>query len=72
MSRYLNENHVAAIAEYPGSNVLVQDVVIGSKWPALFAAVLGGVMIFGVGFSDLSVSHNAAHDTRHAMVFPCH
>ncbi len=45
---------------------------VGSKWPALFSAVLGAVILFGVGFSNLTVAHNAAHDTRHSMVFPCH
>lgn len=48
------------------------SAAVASKWPALFAAMLGAVILFGVGFSNLSVAHNAAHDTRHAMVFPCH
>lgn len=34
------------------------------------AAILGFAMLFAVGFMD--VSHNAAHDTRHAIAFPCH
>ncbi len=33
---------------------------------------LGAGMIFMVGLSDMSVAHNAAHDTRHAIGFPCH
>lgn len=33
---------------------------------------LGGVMIFGVGLSPSPMAHNAAHDSRHAMGFPCH
>jgi len=40
--------------------------------PALFAAVLGSVIIFGVGFANSAAVHNAAHDTRHAVSFPCH
>ena len=33
---------------------------------------LGLVLIGGVGFaSDMRV-HNGAHDTRHALGFPCH
>ena len=39
---------------------------------ALAAIALGAVMIFGVGFAHSSVLHNAAHDTRHAIGFPCH
>jgi cobalt transporter subunit CbtB len=40
--------------------------------PALMAAVLGIVLLFGVGFSHVEAFHNAAHDTRHAAAFPCH
>jgi cobalt transporter subunit CbtB len=33
---------------------------------------IGASAIFMVGLSDMSVAHNAAHDTRHAIGFPCH
>lgn len=36
------------------------------------AAFLGGVLVFATGFAAPSVLHNAAHDSRHAMNFPCH
>ena len=36
------------------------------------AAVLGLGVIWGVGFSHVPTWHNAAHDTRHSMAFPCH
>lgn len=36
------------------------------------ALVLGLVMLYGVGFSEASVAHNAAHDVRHATGRPCH
>jgi len=39
---------------------------------ALLAALLGLVVIWGVGFSHISVVHNAAHDVRHSNGFPCH
>ena len=34
----------------------------------------GMVLLFAVGFAQGSGSfmHNAAHDTRHAVTFPCH
>jgi cobalt transporter subunit CbtB len=38
----------------------------------LLAAMLGVVLLFGVGFSHVEAFHNAAHDTRHAAAFPCH
>ena len=36
------------------------------------AFLLGGVLIFTVGFAHSSSVHNAAHDTRPAIAFPCH
>jgi len=32
-----------------------------------------GIFIIGfVGFSHMEVVHNAGHDYRHSMAFPCH
>ena len=39
---------------------------------AAVSVVLGLFVIWGVGFSHIAVLHNAAHDTRHSMAFPCH
>ncbi|MFI4988920.1 MAG: CbtB-domain containing protein [Alphaproteobacteria bacterium] len=39
---------------------------------AALAAMLGILLIWAVGFSHVSVLHNAAHDTRHSNAFPCH
>lgn len=36
------------------------------------ALVLGFVLIYSVGFSASATIHNAAHDTRHGLAFPCH
>jgi cobalt transporter subunit CbtB len=38
----------------------------------LIALVLGLGLLVGVGFAGAEVVHNAAHDTRHAIGFPCH
>jgi cobalt transporter subunit CbtB len=38
----------------------------------VFSLLIGGAMIFMVGLSHVSAAHNAAHDTRHAIGFPCH
>jgi len=40
--------------------------------PLLMAAFLGLVIIGTVGFSHMEVLHNAGHDYRHSMAFPCH
>ena len=39
---------------------------------AAMSALLGLVMIWGVGFSHTDAFHNAAHDVRHSNAFPCH
>lgn len=36
------------------------------------AFLLGTVILYGVGFMNTSVAHNAAHDVRHSEGFPCH
>lgn len=36
------------------------------------AFFLGMVFLFGAGFVQTSAVHNAAHDVRHSMAFPCH
>ena len=39
---------------------------------AAVATLLGLGVLWGVGFSHVPAWHNAAHDTRHSMGFPCH
>lgn len=39
---------------------------------ALTALTLGMVILGGVGFAQSHLFHNAAHDTRHGLNFPCH
>jgi cobalt transporter subunit CbtB len=36
------------------------------------ALLLGLVLVGGVGFASDMAVHNGAHDTRHALGFPCH
>ena len=36
------------------------------------ALVFGAIVLFAVGFMPMDAAHNAAHDTRHAIAFPCH
>ena len=38
----------------------------------LAAIAFAGAMLFTVGFAQSATVHNAAHDTRHVQVFPCH
>jgi cobalt transporter subunit CbtB len=39
---------------------------------ALVVMLAGLGLVFTVGFAQPSLLHNAAHDWRHSMSFPCH
>lgn len=43
-----------------------------SVMPIAFAALAGILLLFASGYAQASVLHDAAHDQRHAMAFPCH
>lgn len=49
-----------------------KSAVLAIALPVLTAALLGAVIVYGVGFSPIAAAHNAAHDARHVNVFPCH
>ena len=58
------------------SSVVKSKTAITTHQSALIqifgALVLAAALIYGVGFASMGVAHNAAHDTRHAVAFPCH
>ncbi|WP_137817515.1 MULTISPECIES: CbtB domain-containing protein [unclassified Pseudomonas] len=39
---------------------------------AIGAGLLGALLVYFAGFSQIDAVHNAAHDTRHSSAFPCH
>jgi cobalt transporter subunit CbtB len=46
---------------------------ISKRIVAGFAALfLGSFLLYGVGLAQDPRLHNAAHDTRHSIGFPCH
>jgi len=45
---------------------------IGVRIAALAAFAFGIGLVLTTGFAHSSMAHNAAHDTRHALSFPCH
>jgi cobalt transporter subunit CbtB len=49
--------------ELKGTQRLVAGIV---------ALIIGAGLIFVVGLSQMAAAHNTAHDTRHAIGFPCH
>ena len=50
-----------------GSLSLSQRLIAG-----VLSLFLGLVLVGGVGFASDMAVHNGAHDTRHALGFPCH
>lgn len=40
--------------------------------PAVLAILFGAFLVLGTGFANPTTIHNAAHDGRHALAFPCH
>ena len=62
--RYMNTNPQAKAKTIDRSDL--------SMMPIAFAALAGLVLLFASGYAQASVLHDAAHDQRHAMAFPCH
>jgi cobalt transporter subunit CbtB len=57
---------MTALVKSP-SLTLSQRVAAG-----LVSLFLGTFLIYGVGLAQDDRLHSAAHDTRHAVGFPCH
>lgn len=54
-------------------SALGTDVSSQSRSMQLALAALLGLFVVGfLGFAHMDVVHNAAHDYRHSMAFPCH
>ena len=55
---------------YPADSLQVRLAsVVG---PAVLALSIGVFLVYGAGFAHPSTIHDFAHDTRHAIAFPCH
>ena len=67
----MNEQFEAKAIPHTGSLSGAQNRV-AEAWPALAAMLLGVFILYGVGFAGADVLHNVAHDSRHAITFPCH
>lgn len=39
---------------------------------AFVAFIIGLGLVYGAGFANSETVHDAAHDSRHALSFPCH
>jgi cobalt transporter subunit CbtB len=49
-----------------------QVLTLSRTMQLLGATLLGVIILYGAGFVNTAVVHNAAHDTRHSQGFPCH
>jgi len=56
----------------PGTADSAAELTSARAIPIFMAALLGIFIIGGVGFSHIGALHNASHDYRHSMAFPCH
>jgi cobalt transporter subunit CbtB len=45
---------------------------VGVRTLAIVTFLLGAGLVYLTGFSHSTTLHNAAHDPRHALAFPCH
>jgi cobalt transporter subunit CbtB len=50
----------------------ITDTRISDVLAALATGLAGIALLWAVGFAEIDLLHNAAHDTRHSNVFPCH
>ena len=55
------------------TTVLNGSVSVSQRIKAgLVCLFIGATLVFTVGLSHISAAHNAAHNTRHSLGFPCH
>ena len=50
----------------------ISTVKVSTFSQHIAALLFGAVILFAVGFAPIDAAHNATHDTRHALSFPCH
>ena len=57
-------------------NISAQSIssnsAISSFMQTISALTFGVIIVFAVGFMPVDAAHNAAHDARHSLAFPCH
>ena len=59
-----------------GANLITAAQSRAVSWPMIYAVgaafTIGTFLIVALGFASPEVIHNAAHDIRHGLAFPCH
>ena len=54
------------------TTTLTQTQTANTVMPLIGAGIVGLFLLFLAGFGQAGVLHDAAHDVRHAVAFPCH
>ena len=54
------------------SQIQAGAVPVSTLTGVILAALLGVFLVLGTGLAGADVLHNAAHDSRHGIGFPCH
>ena len=62
VSKLLNQFDNTQTKTFPWANLITVST----------AFLIGTIIISVIGFANPEVMHNAAHDIRHSMIFPCH
>jgi len=53
-------------------NINSPSLTLSATLQIISAGLLAFIILYGVGFAEVDIAHNSAHDARHAAVFPCH
>lgn len=55
------------------ASVSTSSLSVSERVKAVIAALIVGIaLVYTTGFAASTNVHNAAHDTRHGLAFPCH
>ena len=59
-------------ATHAKTSIQTSSLTQSRRLVAAATLAFGLGLVFLAGFANSAAVHNAAHDTRHAMAFPCH
>ncbi len=54
------------------SQTSLNEISLTHVFAVMAAVLIGTFIVAGVGFAGSEIMHNAAHDIRHGLAFPCH
>ena len=54
------------------STTQTDSLTLSATLQIIAASLIALVVLYGVGFSEMDIAHNSAHDSRHSVAFPCH